>query len=60
MTTLKGRAVFLREFFLRLEPVLEVVAQNPAVLPVDLMSAAQQILDGSRVLYSEVLQTCSL
>ncbi len=51
--------VLLGQFFFRLEPILEVVAQNPAVLAMNFVGPAQQILDRSRILH-EAVQVRSL
>jgi hypothetical protein len=60
MTSSKRREVFLGQFLLRLEPVFEVVAEDPAMLPVDFVSPPQQILDRSRVVYGKAVQIDSL
>jgi hypothetical protein len=55
----RGSMLFC-EFFFRLEPVFEVVTENPAMLPVDFMSAAQQIRDRSCVVDGKGVQIDSL
>jgi hypothetical protein len=52
--------MFFCEFFFRLEPVFEVVTENSAMLPVDFVSAAQQIRDRSRIVDGEGVQIDSL
>jgi hypothetical protein len=60
MARSKRRTMFLSQLLFRLKPVFEVVAEDPAMLPVDFVSPPQQILDRSRVVYEKAVQVHSL